>query len=131
MPYRQIHKTQPESRRGSEANTKLILEGIEYGHIRVDSKNGKIFNTKGYELKQVPNFFGYPQVQAFIKGKNVKIFVHKAVWVAAHGAVPPDFEIDHIDNNNKNPILSNLQLLHWRQNLMKIARKKTPMQEAF
>lgn len=131
MPYRQIHKTQPKSRRGSDSNTKAILEGLRMGIIKVDAENGKIFNSKGYELKQVPNFFGYPQVQCKIGISNVKMFVHKAVWVSVHGPVPPDFEIDHIDNNNRNPKISNLQLLHWRQNIMKITQKKTPLQEAF
>lgn len=130
MPVGQIHKTQPESRKSSDSNTKAILTGLQLGFIKVDAENAKIYNSKGIELKQVSNFFGYPQVQAYIAGKNTKIYVHKAVWVSVYGAVPPNMEIDHIDNNNENAKINNLQLLHWYTNLQKVTTSRKPQHEA-
>jgi spore maturation protein CgeB len=38
-------------------------------------------------------------------------FLHRAIWEAAHGPIPPDHHIHHIDGNPSNNDLSNLQCM--------------------
>jgi hypothetical protein len=43
---------------------------------------------------------------------------HNLIWIMHNGKIPDDLEIDHIDNNRNNNIISNLRLLSTQDNLL-------------
>lgn len=110
---------QPEFRKSRWENTEAIGRLLELGKITVDTKKGIIFGSTGRRLKETLNFFGYRRVTYPYLGKTVSIFVHKAVWVAAGRTVPPEHEIDHINDDKQDCRLENLQVIHWLDNLNK------------
>ncbi len=82
---------------------------------------------------------GYKNVHLSLRNgiQRRQFRLSRLVWEAFHGAIPPGYHVDHIDNNQLNNRLENLQLLtladnnrkRWRDNPeMKshggVARKK-------
>lgn len=52
-------------------------------------------------------------------GKLCCVQLHKAVYEAFQGPIPEGKEIDHIDNDPSNNLLTNLQVLSHKQNMRK------------
>jgi hypothetical protein len=44
--------------------------------------------------------------------------VHNLIWIMHNGDIPDNLEVDHIDYNRSNNVLSNLQLLSTQDNLL-------------
>ncbi len=51
-----------------------------------------------------------------INGKQVKIYQHREVWEKAHGTIPADMQIDHINHDGLDNRLENLRLVTVSQN---------------
>lgn len=43
-------------------------------------------------------------------------YAHRLVWEVVHGAIPKHMEIDHLDGNNANNALANLELVTGKEN---------------
>jgi hypothetical protein len=78
--------------------------------------DGRIYsvahNWRGYgirEIKQVPNYYGYPSVRISIDGRRKHYPVHKLVALTFLGECPPDAtEIRHLDGDKTNNHIDNL-----------------------
>jgi hypothetical protein len=89
---------------------------------------GNVFTTKiSHRLKSKDgklavriNSTGYHQAALYSDKKRHQVLVHRLVWEAFNGPIPKDMQIDHIDNNKTNNLLSNLQLLTASDNIKKM-----------
>ena len=75
----------------------------------VTRKNGKKQFVKGRVLKQYRDYYGYMYVQFYENGKRITLKVHRMVAIAF---IPnPDNlpQVNHIDCNRSNNIVSNLE----------------------
>lgn len=104
---------------------KKILNIKEYGKVAqfrnspyYATEDGKILNLeKKIELN--PSRTGkYYRINAAY-GLNKKILVHRMVWEAFNGPIPENVDIDHIDGDQSNNSLNNLQILSHSENLKK------------
>jgi hypothetical protein len=71
-----------------------------------------------------PTATGHKQIR--LKGWSA-LSAHRVVWKMAHGSIPNDMEIDHIDGNPRNNRLENLRLVTSAENKRnaRIGRKNT------
>lgn len=104
---------------------KKILNIKEYGKVAqfrnspyYATEDGKILNLeKKIELN--PSRTGkYYRINAAY-GLNKKFLVHRMVWEAFNGPIPENVDIDHIDGDQSNNSLNNLQILSRSENLKK------------
>ncbi|MHA4844421.1 NUMOD4 domain-containing protein [Flavitalea antarctica] len=80
---------------------------------------GKIF-IRGKVLNQNQTADGYFQVTLGGGGQKQTIAIHRTMYKCfINPTIPKGFEVDHIDNNKANNVLSNLQLLPSRSNSVK------------
>lgn len=70
----------------------------------VDTETGKIY---GIEVATHVDSSGYRQV--YLPGGKTQQ-AHRFVWEAAHGPIPPDMEINHLNGDKADNRLSNLEL---------------------
>ena len=61
----------------------------------------------------------YPVISFSYKGKPVGLPLARVIWAWFNSEVPAGYDVDHIDNNQFNNRLENLQLLTRQQNLKK------------
>lgn len=73
---------------------------------------------KGRILRQNTTKDGYKQLR-LSGGCKMSIQPHRMMWLVFNGEIPEGYEVDHIDNNKENNVLSNLQLLKSRHNSAK------------
>lgn len=79
-------------------------------------RNGKLVLRKGKILKPFLNADGYSVINLYKNRKRKFYLGHRLIWETFNGEVPKGFEINHIDENKQNNILSNLNLLTHRDN---------------
>jgi len=109
-----------------------ILERIKKGEISIDT-DGHVWrhwdgrnNVKRKWLKipreVKPRLWGrsslYLNVALGCCGRSRKFRVHRLVWMAFHGEIPSDREINHKDGDKLNNHLSNLELVTTQQNAL-------------
>ncbi len=93
-----------------------------YGHLYEVSSQGRVKSLRriagksGGILAGHPNTCGYPSVQLQNNGKKKTVTVHILVARAFLGDPVGNVEVDHIDRNKKNNIVSNLRYVTHRQN---------------
>lgn len=80
----------------------------------------KIRNSKpeGYPLGSTDGK-GYLSVQLF----GIQYKVHRLVWLYNYGEFPSD-NLDHIDGNRKNNLLSNLRIASYSENAKNLSKDK-------
>lgn len=104
---------------------KKILNIKEYGKVAqfrnspyYATEDGKILNLeKRIELNPSRTGKYYRINTAY--GLNKKFLVHRMVWEAFNGPIPENVDIDHIDGDQSNNSLNNLQILSHSENLKK------------
>lgn len=79
-------------------------------------KKGKILKT--YLVR------GYIGCRLMVNGQPKNKLVHRLVWEAFNGTIPEGYEINHIDENPINNLLSNLSLITHRDNINWGSRNK-------
>ena len=99
-----------------------FIEVSNLGRVRtkdryVPSKNGSKRLIKGRILKQQLDHGGYLYVSLSVNGKQVKLKVHRIV-ATCFIPNPNDYpEINHIDNDPTNNVVSNLEWCTHKQNI--------------
>lgn len=112
-----------------------FIEANQFGQIRtrdryVPSKGGSKRLVKGHILKQYLNPGGYLYVQFGMSGKLVNLRVNRVVAICF---VPNPLglpEVNHIDNNPKNNIASNLEWCTHQENIVYREKHGIPAKEA-
>lgn len=86
----------------------LILKKLDNGCIIPISHK---LNKDGYFRYTIPNKDG--------KGRGLKVMYHRYVWEKEHGAIPLDYEIDHICKNRACCNIEHLQMLKGTEHTIK------------
>ena len=58
----------------------------------------------------------YLTVPLLINNRNLSVRVHRLVWLAFHGEISPDKEMNHLDGNKLNNRLDNLEEVTCQEN---------------
>lgn len=78
--------------------------------MKINLKEQFIINPKDNRYKGFKVWYdnkGYPNI--WLDGKNIRLHVY--IWECVNGSKPKGHDIHHIDFNNKNYLLTNLELL--------------------
>jgi hypothetical protein len=96
----------------------FIAWELAQGNISVDVHSGKVFSHRtgggnSCEPRELEGTIlnGYRVVSLREKEIKKQCRVHRIVWIAAHGIIPENMTIDHINNNKLDNRIDNLQLL--------------------
>jgi hypothetical protein len=106
--------------KGGEMTTdELIACALANGDVICDFDTGKVYGTRGpggmkldkpRELGMVhPS--GYTIINLSAGGEKKQVKAHRLIWMAAYGAIPDGYVVDHINNDKSDNRLSNLQIL--------------------
>lgn len=85
--------------------------------IKEDGIYSKCFKQKikGYKIG---NCKKYIQTKLLCTdGKIHSLYLHCALWIHFNGNIPENMEINHIDGNQENNCLSNLELVTHKENM--------------
>lgn len=74
------------------------------------TKDGRLFNKKGKQLKLFDSGKGYLQARIWNGEKCLTKYIHRLVWEAYMGPIPEGYQINHKDENKYNNDLSNLEV---------------------
>lgn len=97
-------------------NIPFLIGELEY----VITPCGQILKRRGKGLiKQFPDKDGYLKFASTQDSGTVNRFVHRIVYEAFVGPIPPGWTVDHIDEDKTNNHYSNLQLLTAVDNVVK------------
>jgi hypothetical protein len=95
------------------------------GLYSVNSKGEVYSHISNRLLKPANNGTGYYQTGLTKLGIRKKFYIHRLVWEAYNGIIPPHLEIDHSDEDKSNNRLDNLLLITRKGNMAKM-RKSNP-----
>lgn len=97
----------------------FIASLVKDGKIKV-TKDGRVWAYRGGRLQELPvrerGDGGYLAVDLHDDKETRTAYVHRVVYIAAHGSIPETYEIDHIDRNRHNNSLINLRAVHRSDN---------------
>lgn len=97
----------------------FITSLVDTGKIKV-TKDGRVWAYRGGRLQELParerGDGGYLAVDLRDGNETRTAYVHRVVYIAAHGSIPDTYEIDHIDRNRHNNSLVNLRAVHKSDN---------------
>lgn len=98
------------------SKTDILLGFFDRG-IYSCTKDGKIFNAFGVEMKPYKNKNGYWSLRFQQKNKKYSWYVHRIVWLYFTGRLTPGKVIHHLDGNKENNTLNNLREISQTRNL--------------
>lgn len=90
-------------------------------------KDGTLFNrTTRSRLAKKGQKSGFVDSNGYtyIGFRGAMIKAHRIIWEMHYGEIPTGFEIDHIDGNRNNNLLSNLRMVTRAENLKNKALNK-------
>jgi hypothetical protein len=108
----------------SARNTRILKTLLKRGQIIVDHETGKLYKPNGDDLYCRVSETGYVKCEARHRGRRLYFYAHKAVWLSAHGSIRRGHVIDHINFENAENSIHNLQTLTVLKNLQ---RRKQPL----
>ena len=115
------------------------IEGVEHKPLKNYEQyyevysDGRVFSKREYKfLKICTNQEKYHMFSVVNDdGRITSCYIHRAVYETFVGEIPAGYQIHHIDNNNENNSLSNLQLvdrlIHRREHYA--AKRGTPRKD--
>lgn len=90
--------------------------------IKPTKDPNKVFYKKKLYSRYPHNSDKYPTNNYFQrtnrKDKSVDLLLHREVWKTHYGRIPKNHVIHHMDGNESNNDISNLEILHKRRHLM-------------
>lgn len=89
-----------------------ILQALAEGAISVDVEAGTVWRGER-QASGRPTDKGYLQVSI---GRGRLAYIHRIVWLAAHGAIRPDLTIDHLNGKMADNRISNLEAVGRGEN---------------
>lgn len=99
-------------------NDAAAIRTLKQGRYRIDFEQGLIWSTHWNRLvKGTLNSFGYVRVCIQESDKKRYVGYHRIIWIAAHGPIPADMTIDHINGVKTDNRLKNLRLLTIGDNI--------------
>lgn len=94
-----------------------MYEVSDHGRVRsLDRLDSGGRSIKGRSIIQTLNRYGYPYLDLHLGGGKKRRSVHHLVIESFVGPRPEGMQVDHIDNNPENNMLSNLQYVTPKQN---------------
>ena len=92
----------------------------------IAGSSGRLYYQRNKkEIAQQKHKSGYMMTRVPRAGDKERDYVlaHRAVWESFHGQIPPNIEVDHINDNKADNRLDNLQLLTPSENCKKAASR--------
>lgn len=97
-----------------------------FGNIRsLDrwiNNNGTLVFHMGKVLSPSKSGPGYLQIAFYVDGKTQKKYIHRLVMEAFNPTDNPELEINHIDENKENNMITNLEWVTHKENINKISK---------
>lgn len=84
--------------------------------------NGTPVFKQGMLLNPVKQSVGYLQIALNVEGKVKKKYIHRLVMEAFNPTDNPKLEINHIDENKENNMITNLEWVTHKENINKISK---------
>ena len=103
----------------------LIPGLVAAGRLRVEFNTGLLYSPKSNTPEKALGALtakGYLRVCLNIDGKQYHALAHRIVWVARHGPIPEDLQIDHADTIKTHNWLANLEAVRGAENMARAAR---------
>ena len=91
-----------------------------FSNYEIYPEEGKVFSYKSNRFIGYPNeaIGGYWQVTLYDdNGKEYHFLLHRLIWEAVNGAIPENMQINHLDENTSNNVISNLSLCTPKENI--------------
>lgn len=112
-----------------------------FGNIRsLDrwiNNHGTLVFRMGKILSPSKSGPGYLQIAFYVDGKTQKKYIHRLVMEAFNPTDNPELEINHIDENKENNMITNLEWVTHKENMNKVSKyimarehKEAKMKEA-
>lgn len=97
-----------------------------FGNIRsLDrwiNNNGTLVFRMGKILSPSKSGPGYLQIAFYVDGKIQKKYIHRLVMEAFNPTDNPELEINHIDENKENNMITNLEWVTHKENMNKVSK---------
>lgn len=84
------------------------------GWYYADSENGRIWSEKRHKyLSEATREDGYKQVGLMVDEQKEKksFYVHRIIWESFNGEIPVELQVNHLNENQADNRLANLNLL--------------------
>lgn len=89
-----------------------------FNDYEIDVENGTVWSYKSNRFVGYPNRQGYWKVTLTDDdGEQHKFYLHRLVWMAVHGEIPEDMEINHLDEDPSNCAIWNLSACSHLENI--------------
>lgn len=86
------------------------------------NRNGTLIFVFGQMIKPINQSIGYLQIALNIDGKVQKKYIHRLVMETFNPTDNPELEINHIDENKENNMITNLEWVTHKENINKISK---------
>lgn len=95
-----------------------IMKLDNFSNYEIYPEEGKVFSYKRNRYIGSKHKDGYWQVGLMSDdGKQHNFWLHRLIWQAVNGAIPEGMEINHLDENPSNNVISNLSLCTHKENI--------------
>lgn len=99
-----------------------FLKLIKNGNLTVNFETGDVYSMRSGKPRKVgrQTTLGYLAYATSMGNKQKSCFIslHRIVWIAKHGLIPADLEINHKNGNKQDNSLANLELCTRSENVL-------------
>lgn len=92
------------------------------------TKDGEVYNAKGYKMNPYTQSDGYKQIKMYVDGCTEQKYVHRMVWEEFNGPIPQNMQINHINEDKTDNRLENLEMVTCEENIRKRSYNKLSME---